>query len=102
MFVLPQCGKSPATVITAFPERSNRTRENKPDEEYTTALIDNIIKRYSDVPPRHGYDLARIIAAECSRIYFDRTGGRDPSIKFLDIYSKSIAALVRASSSIGL
>ncbi|KAK1763331.1 ankyrin repeat-containing domain protein [Phialemonium atrogriseum] len=92
MWVLPQCGKSPATVITAFPQRSNRISGER--QKPTTALMDNIIARYlGAIPPRHGYDLARMIAAECSRIYFDSASGRDDSIQFSDIYSKSIAAL---------
>lgn len=97
MWVLPQCGKSPATVITAFPQRSNRISGER--QKPTTALMDNIIARYSGaIPPRHGYDLARMIAAECSRIYFDGASGRDDSIQFSDIYSKSIAVLVRAAN----
>ncbi|KAI1206968.1 uncharacterized protein F4807DRAFT_209818 [Annulohypoxylon truncatum] len=91
MWVLPPCGQLPGTVITAFPQRSNRIVTDRPKR--TTALIDNIMSTCSNMPPRHGYDLARIIAAECGRIYLDRTSRRDDSIQFYDIYSSSIADL---------
>ncbi|KAI1382956.1 ankyrin repeat-containing domain protein [Hypoxylon trugodes] len=91
MWVLPRCGKAPCTVITAFPQRSNRITRGRPKR--TTGLIDNILSTCSKIPPRHGHDLAHVIAAECGRIYLDRTSHRDDSIQFYDIYSTSIADL---------
>lgn len=94
MWVLPECGGSPPTIITAFPQRCSRVVS--PNSQGTTALISNIIEKAQDLEVKGTHGLAETIAGECSRIYFDATSDRDPSIQFLEIYTTSIGDIVSA------
>ncbi|KAK0748858.1 ankyrin repeat-containing domain protein [Apiosordaria backusii] len=91
MWVLPACGKSPETIITAFPQRSNRMSTNT--SKSTTSLVSNIIDRSRELPEKSAGELAQVIAAECSRIYFDNTSSRSELIQFLEIYTTSIGEI---------
>lgn len=95
MWVLPEIGNLPSTIITAFPQRCNRMVS--PTSKSTTALMSNIIERSRELSIRSCHDLADIIASECSRIYFDATSDRNLSLQFLEIYTISIGEIVSAS-----
>lgn len=91
MWVLPACGRSPPTIITAFPQRSNRiTKTATP----TTALVNNIISNFRETSEWSVDVLARVIATECSRIYFDTMSNRNESLQFSEIYTTSIGEIV--------
>jgi hypothetical protein len=95
LWVLPGFGNSPATVITSFPQRSNRVDSSgKRNDEKFTSLFSNIIAQTQDRPIENGHELAEIIASECSRIYFDTMTDRDRSLQFLEIYATSIGEIV--------
>jgi len=95
LWVLPGIGNSPATVITSFPQRSNRVDSNgKVNDERFTSLFSNIIAQTQHRPMENGYELAEIITSECSRIYFDTMTERDRSLQFLEIYTTSIGEIV--------
>jgi hypothetical protein len=94
LWVLPGFGNSPATVITSFPQRSNRIDSSGRNDEKFTSLFSNIIAQTQDRPVANGHDLAEIIASECSRIYFDTMTDRDRSLQFLEIYATSIGEIV--------
>jgi hypothetical protein len=95
LWVLPGFGNSPATVITSFPQRSNRVDSSgKRNDEKFTSLFSNIIAQTQDRPVENGHDLAEIISSECSRIYFDTMTDRDRSLQFLEIYATSIGEIV--------
>ncbi|KAK4196139.1 ankyrin repeat-containing domain protein [Triangularia verruculosa] len=91
MWVLPACGKSPETIITAFPQRSNRMLSNT--SKSMTSLVSNIIERARELPERSAVELAQVIAAECSRIYLDPMSNRSELIQFLEIYTTSIGEI---------
>lgn len=93
LWVIPKWKDSPSLVITAFPQRANRIKDSS--SRIMTALVFRIIQKCSDLPVRTGYELAEIIACECSRIFFDDQSRRDPRLKFFDIYSRSIEFIVR-------
>ncbi|KAK3291565.1 ankyrin repeat-containing domain protein [Chaetomium fimeti] len=92
MWVLPRCGKLPPTIITAFPQRSNRMRSG--GFKNMTALVSNIIAQFQETPERTVDGLAKVIAAECSRIYFDTMSNRDESLQFSEIYTTSMGGIV--------
>ena len=92
MWVLPACGKSPPTIITAFPQRSNRMTPT--GTKQMTALVYNIISSFRETPEWSVDGLARVIAAECSRIYFDTMSNRNESLQFSEIYTTSIGGIV--------
>jgi hypothetical protein len=95
LWMLPGFGNSPATVITSFPQRSNRVDSSgKRNDEKFTSLFSNIIAQTQDRPVENGHELAEIIASECSRIYFDTMADRDRSLQFLEIYATSIGEIV--------
>jgi hypothetical protein len=95
LWVLPGFGNSPATVITSFPQRSNRVDSSgKRNDEKFTSLFSNIIAQTQDRPVENGHELAEIISSECSRIYFDTMTDRDRSLQFLEIYATSIGEIV--------
>ncbi|GAW25979.1 putative ankyrin repeat protein [Rosellinia necatrix] len=89
MWVLPKCGVQPPTIITAFPERSNRDQS-----KWLTALVSNILTKCDDLPSCTCYEVADLIAAECSRIYLDSTSNRKEPIQFLEIYRTSIGNIM--------
>lgn len=97
MWVLPACGKLPPTIITAFPQRSDRLRmwgcKNM------TVLVDNIINRFRETSERSVDALAQMIAAECSRIYFDTASNRAVPLQFSEIYTTSIGEIVSIPAS---
>lgn len=100
LWVLPGFGNSPATVITSFPQRSNRVDSSgKRNDEKFTSLFSNIIAQTQDRPVENGHELAEIISSECSRIYFDTMTDRDRSLQFLEIYATSIGEIVGVISS---
>jgi len=93
MWVLPSCGSSPATVITASPQRSFR------NDKKATALISNIIRMFMKLPEDGGLwgsadSLAEIIATECAVIYLEPKSRWDQRLQFLEIYTSSIARIV--------
>ncbi|KAL2672658.1 hypothetical protein Neosp_013372 [[Neocosmospora] mangrovei] len=88
MWVLPEIGRSPPTVITAFPQRCNRMTSST--SKNMTVLVGNIIERAQELAVRTSGELAEVIASECSRIYLDATSDRKPPIQFLEIYNTSI------------
>ncbi|KAI0549208.1 hypothetical protein F4679DRAFT_276641 [Xylaria curta] len=88
MWVLPKCGESPPTIITAFPERSNRNVQ-KP-----TALMANIVGKCRDLSNWSCYEVAEIIVTECSRIYLDSTSNRNQIVQFLHVYESSIGRIM--------
>jgi hypothetical protein len=92
MWVLPRCGTLPPTIITAFPQRSNRMTSG--GSKNRTALVSNIIAQFQETPERSVDGLAKVIAAECSRIYFDTMSNRDESLQFSEIYTTSIGGIV--------
>ncbi|KAI0875578.1 hypothetical protein GGS24DRAFT_454664 [Hypoxylon argillaceum] len=85
MWVLPKYGPLPPTIITAFPQRSNRD-----NSKWLTALVTNILNKCDDLSSWTCYQVADVIVAECSRIYLDSTSNRRPPIQFQDIYRTSI------------
>jgi hypothetical protein len=89
MWVLPQVGQSPPTLITSFPERSNR---EKSDVE--TEIVSNIISTCHTLPVRTVNDLAEAISSQCSRIYLNPMDGRHQSLQFLENYMMSIGRIV--------
>lgn len=89
MWVLPRCGTSPPTIITAFPQRSFRSDRKKP-----TALVSNIYRTFSREEDRSCYTLADIIASECAKIYLETNNNWHRSLQFLEIYTSSIALIV--------
>ncbi len=98
LWVLPGFGKSPDTVITSFPQRSNRVDSyGRRNDEKFTSLFSNIMAQTQDHPVENGHELAEIISSECSRIYFDTMTDRDRSLQFLEIYATSIGEIVRIS-----
>jgi hypothetical protein len=95
LWVLPGNEKSPPTVITSFPQRSNRVdSRGRRNDEKQTSLFKNIIAQSRDRQVENGHGLAEIIANECSRIYFDTMTDRDRSLQFLEIYATSIGDIV--------
>jgi hypothetical protein len=92
MWVLPRCGSSPPTILTAFPQRSNRKNSKRP-----TALVNNIQSKCRDLSRWSSYDVAKVIVAECSRIYFHSTSNRKKPVEFLDVYRTSIGRIVCVS-----
>ncbi|KAM6511718.1 hypothetical protein FALCPG4_016717 [Fusarium falciforme] len=94
MWVLPEIGRSPPTVITAFPQRCNRMTSST--SKGMTVLIANIIERARELAVRTHGELTEVIAGECSKIYLDATSDRKPPIQFLEIYNTSIGEIVRA------
>ncbi|KAF2965952.1 hypothetical protein GQX73_g7619 [Xylaria multiplex] len=95
MWVLPKCGSSPPTIITAFPQRSNRGSDTK----WRTALMNSILMKCGELSTPSCYEVADIIAAECSRIYFDPTRDRQELLRFLEIYRSSIAKIMDSDAS---
>lgn len=94
MWVLPKCGKSPRTIITAFPQRSNRmtTKTSK----IMTSLVSNIFDRFREQSAKGDAsvdELAKIIVAECARIYFDPMSNRNELVQFVEIYRTSIGEI---------
>lgn len=94
LWVLPGFGNSPDTVITSFPQRSNRIGQSGKTSDKFTALMSNIIQQSHNHPVTNGYGLAEIISNECSRIYFEPRKERDQSLQFLNIYATSIGEIV--------
>jgi hypothetical protein len=98
LWVLPGFGKSRATVITSFPQRSNRVDSNgKRNDAKFTLLVSKIISQTENHPVNNGHDLAKMISSECSNIYFDTMIGRDQTLQFLEIYATSIGEIVSVS-----
>ncbi|RSL81667.1 hypothetical protein CEP52_017150 [Fusarium oligoseptatum] len=91
MWVLPEIGRSPPTIITAFPQRCNRMTSST--SKNMTVLIANIMERARELAVRTSGELAEVIASECSRIYLDATSDRKPPIQFLEIYNTSIGEI---------
>lgn len=89
MWILPSCEPLPPTIITAFPERSNR------QTAAATALVRRIIDTCGNRLIRSCYDVARVIASECSKIYLDRSISQQRAIQFHEVYNTSITAIVR-------
>ncbi|KAK4196138.1 ankyrin repeat-containing domain protein [Triangularia verruculosa] len=94
MWVLPEYGTSPRTIITAFPQRSNRmsTKISK----IMTSLVSNIFDRFRELSAKGGAsvdELARLIVAECARIYFEPMSNRNELIQFVEIYRTSIGEI---------
>lgn len=99
MWVLPEIGQSPPTVITAFPQRCNRM--TSPTSKSMTSLIYNIIDKAQELAVRTNGELAEVIASECSKIYLDATSDRKPPIQFLEIYNTSIGEIVSTAFFLG-
>ncbi|KAH6617512.1 ankyrin repeat-containing domain protein [Chaetomium tenue] len=91
MWVLPACGKSPPTIITAFPQRSNRMAPGR--VRHTTALVSNITNQFRKASERSVEELSQVIVAECSRIYFDTMSNRKEALQFSEIYTTSIGEI---------
>jgi hypothetical protein len=89
MWVLPPCGRSPATVITAFPQRSFRAKDRK-----ATALLSNIIRTFSGLRERSCHVLAEVIASECCKAYLESKSSWHKRLQFLEIYTSSLAKIV--------
>ncbi|CAI4215934.1 unnamed protein product [Parascedosporium putredinis] len=97
MWILPACGTAPPTVITAFPQRSDRMACKDPKR--MPALVSNIVDILRDIlrgplPCPSVEELTEIIATECSRIYFDTMSNRHELTQFLQIYTTSIGDIV--------
>ncbi|KAK0670634.1 ankyrin repeat-containing domain protein [Cercophora samala] len=94
MWVLPECGKSPRTIITAFPQRSNRMSKTS---KIMTSLVSNIFDRFREFAAKRSDasvdELAKVIVAECARIYFDPMSNRNELIQFVEIYRTSIGEI---------
>ncbi|KAI0965770.1 ankyrin repeat-containing domain protein [Xylaria arbuscula] len=89
MWILPKCGPSPPTIITAFPQGSSMN-----DPARRTALVNNIIGKCGDFGSRSSYEVAEVIVAECSRIYFDSMSNRERTTQFLDVFRTSIGTIM--------
>ena len=89
MWVLPAYGPLPAMIITAFPQRNKREEGAQLPE-----LVTNILERCSELHSWSSFQVAQIIAAECSRIYFDFTSNRNQLVQFLNVYRTSISSIV--------
>ncbi|KAI1110199.1 ankyrin repeat-containing domain protein [Nemania sp. NC0429] len=93
MWVLPKCGPSPPTIITAFPQRSDRRNLSR-----LPALVASILVKCGDLPSRTSYRVAEIIVAECSRIYFDPTSNREQMVQFSHVYRTAIGRIMDSDS----
>lgn len=96
LWLLPECGGAPPTVITAFPQRSNRIESNK--SKAMTALVSNILGRCSELTEWSAGAIAQVIVSECSRIYFDTMSNRHEMLQFSEIYETSIGEIVSYES----
>ncbi|KAK4247358.1 ankyrin repeat-containing domain protein [Corynascus novoguineensis] len=85
MWVLPACAEKPPIIITAFPQRSERSVGSR-----LTALVSNIIDQIVESSERPIRGLAQAIVAECSKTYFDPTSNRNGLLQFSEIYETSI------------
>ncbi|KAI0416400.1 hypothetical protein F5X98DRAFT_343755, partial [Xylaria grammica] len=92
MWVLPKCGSSPPTIITAFPQRSDRGKGG--NLKWMTALVNSILSKCDDLTTRSCFDVAKLIVAECSGIYFDSTHNRHETLRFLEVYRTAIANIM--------
>lgn len=93
MWILPEIGRSPPTVVTGFPQRSNRNGQSK--EPKNTALVSSIISRCRELPAKSIYDLAEIISSQCAGIFLDTTNNRHQRLQFAENYATSIGNIVR-------
>jgi len=93
MWVLPPCGSSPSTVITAFPQGGFR----KPPTN-ATALVNNITETFLRSEEPSCNVLAEAIVGECLKIYLEPKTSWDARLQFLEIYNSSIAQIVRPLS----
>ncbi|KAK1752328.1 ankyrin repeat-containing domain protein [Echria macrotheca] len=89
MWVLPACGSSPPTVITAFPEGGLRKYP-----ENGTALISNITETILRLHETSCDAIALVIASECMKIYLEPRTTGDEHLQFLEIYHSSIAQIL--------
>ncbi|CAI4215799.1 unnamed protein product [Parascedosporium putredinis] len=101
MWILPACGTAPPTVITAFPQRSDRMACKDPKR--MPALVSNIVDILRDIlrgplPCPSVEELTEIIATECSRIYFDTMSNRHELTQFLQIYTTSIGDITEGET----
>ncbi|KAI1744266.1 hypothetical protein F4680DRAFT_287410 [Xylaria scruposa] len=95
MWVLPRYGQSPPTIITAFPQRSNRGKAHAgKDPKWVSSLVASILVKCGDLSSRSCYDVAEVIVAECSRFYLDSTSNRKEILQFREIYRNSIATIM--------
>jgi hypothetical protein len=99
MWVLPENGDATCTVITAFPQRSNRHATERKKRKVVTLLMTNILAASRERPVKSAYQLAEAITSECSRIYLDTSPSRKPCLHFLDIYQNAIYKIVRRALS---
>lgn len=99
----PDC--SADTVVTSFPAPSCQSPKHghidpavqAPDPNGATNVLSNILLHLLEVPAavRSPYDLAVIIAAECSKVYLNAGDTQTPEERFPDIYESSIGDVVR-------
>lgn len=89
---LTLCVICPDTILTSFPRRWGR---NKPDP---SGVHKSLRERLRHVEPgriNSVFDLAFIIIDQCSRVFFDRTKPTDQRPEVMDIFSNTIAHIVR-------
>lgn len=92
------------TVITSFPApQCQRLKHNpgnlknqNPDHNGATNVLSNILLHLLEEPGavRTPYDLAGLIATECSKVYLNTADTRTPEVRFSEIYESSIGDIV--------
>ena len=100
LWVLKNTDGGVDTVISCFPA-VHLEREGHSDLSRRTDVIRGINRYMMDEPSsvRSAYDLASLIAAQCSRIYLDKGsilnfGGSHKSVLFSEIYETTISEIV--------
>jgi hypothetical protein len=92
------------TVITCFPHREKWMESTHPSDE---ALFDPDPEGFTDVSRhinlylltepvsvRTAYDLAEVIASECSKVYLNIESIKE-TLRFLEVYATAIGDVVR-------
>ena len=88
MWLLPPCGKTPATIITAFPPT------HAAELVGLSTLVGNIQRKILHLPGIHAVDLAEAIVGECCRQFFDNADNTGERPHFQEIYTAVIRRLV--------
>jgi hypothetical protein len=81
------------TIITSFPRRWGK---NIADPSAVHKSIRARLKAAREDEIRSVFDLALIIADQCSRVFFDRTRSIDRQPNLVDIFADAIRGVVRA------
>jgi hypothetical protein len=94
----------PDIVVSCFPDVEQQEASAQPDPHGLTNVLRCIKLRLLDEPSsvQTAYDLAGLIAATCSRVYFDRAstlsfGNTKSTLQFSELYETEISDIVSPS-----